>query len=150
MKNNSEDVRPSENKVSYKSEIKRGKVLAIRNKFGDFNKKNNIGRAESGEKIVRVRKEKCLEKIEKHLNFYAKQSDLTHAYHSNIPMILLLYKETYFNFDDLNSCVPSIAKFLLQEFEDIFPKKMPNGLPSIREIERIKLILLYKHQFQTG
>jgi len=39
MKNNSEDVRPSENKVSYESEIKRGKVLAIRNKFGDFNKK---------------------------------------------------------------------------------------------------------------
>jgi hypothetical protein len=150
MKINSEDVRPSENKVSHECEIIGGKVLAIRNKFGDFNKKNNIGRAESGEKIVRVRKEKCLEKLEKHLNFYAKQSDLTHAYHSNIPMILLLYKETYFNSDDLNSCVPSIAKFLLQEFEDIFPKKMPNGLPSIREIERIKLILLYKHQFQTG
>jgi hypothetical protein len=71
MKNNSEDVRPSENKVSYESEIKRGKVLAIRNKFGDFNKKNNMGRAESGEKIVWVRKEKCLEKLEKHLNFYA-------------------------------------------------------------------------------
>jgi hypothetical protein len=109
-----------------------------------------MGKVESGEKIVRVRKEECLEKLENHLNFYAKQSDLTHAYHSNIPMILLLYKETYFNSDDLNSCVPSIAKFLLQEFEDIFPKKMPNGLPSIREIERIKLILLYKHQFQTG
>jgi hypothetical protein len=97
-----------------------------------------------------VRKEKCLKKLEKHLNFYAKQNDLADAYHSNIPMILLLYKETYFNSDGLNSCVPSIAKFLLQEFEDIFPKKIPNGLPPIREIERIKLILYHEPQFQTS
>jgi len=39
MKNNSEDVKPSENKVSHESEIIGGEVLAIRNKFGDFNKK---------------------------------------------------------------------------------------------------------------
>ena len=109
-----------------------------------------MGKVESGEKITRVKKEECLEKLEKHLNFYAKQSDLTHAYHSNLPMILLLYKEAHFNSDGLNSCVPSVAKFLLQEFEDIFPKKIRNGLPPIQEIERIKLILFYEHQFQTG
>jgi hypothetical protein len=39
MKINSEDVRPSENKVSHECEIIGGKVLAIKNKFGDFNKK---------------------------------------------------------------------------------------------------------------
>jgi hypothetical protein len=109
-----------------------------------------MGKVESGEKITRVKKEEFLEKLEKHLNFYTKQSDLTHAYHSNIPMILLLYKEAYFNSDGLNSCVPSVSKFLLQEFEDIFPKKIRNGLLPIREIERIKLILFYEHQFQTG
>jgi hypothetical protein len=32
-------VRPSENKVSHESEIIGGEVLAIRNKFGYFNKK---------------------------------------------------------------------------------------------------------------
>jgi hypothetical protein len=39
MKNNSEDMRPSENKVSHEREIIREKVLATKNKFGDFNKK---------------------------------------------------------------------------------------------------------------
>jgi hypothetical protein len=34
-------------------------------------------------------------------------------------MILLMYKETYFNSDSLNSCVPSFAKILLQEFKDL-------------------------------
>jgi hypothetical protein len=38
MKNNSEDVRPSENKVSHECEIIGGKVLATKNKFVDFNK----------------------------------------------------------------------------------------------------------------
>jgi hypothetical protein len=41
-----------------------------------------------------VIKEKCLGKVGKHLNFYAKQFDLTHAYFFYMPMILLLYKET--------------------------------------------------------
>jgi len=59
-------------------------------------KKKNIGKDESGEKRVRVKKEKCVEKLGKHLFFYAKQSDLTHACHSNMPMILLLYNKTYF------------------------------------------------------
>jgi len=72
-----------------------------------------MGKVKSGEKITRLKKEECLEKLEKHLNFYTKQSDLTHACHSNIPMILLLYKEAYFNSDGLNSCVPSVSKFLL-------------------------------------
>jgi hypothetical protein len=54
-------------------------------------------KAESRKKKVKVRKEECVEKLEKHLNFHAKQSDLTHAYDFNMPMILLLYKEAYFN-----------------------------------------------------
>jgi hypothetical protein len=50
-------------------------------------------------------------------------------------MILLLYKKTYFNIDDLNSCVPSFAKVLLHEFKGIFPEETPNGLPPIQGIE---------------
>jgi hypothetical protein len=76
-----------------------------------------------------------VEKLEKHLNFYAKQSNLTHAYYFNMPMILLLYKEAYFNSNELNFFVPSVAKVLLLEFEDIFSKEIPSGLPSIPEIE---------------
>jgi len=39
LKNNSEDMRPSENKVSHECETIRGKVLAIRNRIEDFSKK---------------------------------------------------------------------------------------------------------------
>ena len=63
--------------------------------------------------------------MRKHLNFYAKQSDLTHEYEYNTLMILFLYKKAYFNFDDFNSCVTSVAKVLLQEFHNIFPKRDP-------------------------
>jgi hypothetical protein len=50
-------------------------------------------------------------------------------------MILLVYKEAFFNFDDLDSCVPNVVKVLLQEFEDVFPDDIPIGLPPIRGIE---------------
>jgi hypothetical protein len=39
MKNNGEDMRPSENKVSHECETIRGKVLTIRNRIEDFSKK---------------------------------------------------------------------------------------------------------------
>ena len=68
-------------------------------------------KAESRKKKVKVRKEECVEKLEKHLNFHAKQSDLTHAYYFNMPMILLLYKEAYFNSNELNFFFLVLLKF---------------------------------------
>jgi hypothetical protein len=50
-------------------------------------------------------------------------------------MILLVYKEVFFNLDDLDSFVPSVVKVLLQEFEDVFPDDIPIGLLPIRGIE---------------
>jgi hypothetical protein len=68
-------------------------------------------------------------------NFFAKSSDLKHAYLSELPMILLVYKEAYFNSDNLDSCVPSVVKVLLQEFKDVFPEEIPSGLSPIKGIE---------------
>jgi hypothetical protein len=68
-------------------------------------------------------------------NFFAKSSDLKHAYLSELPMILLVYKEAYFNSDNLDSCVPSVVKVVLQEFKDVFPEEIPNGLSPIKGIE---------------
>ena len=50
-------------------------------------------------------------------------------------MILLVYKEAFFNSDELDSCVPTVVKVLLQEFEDVFPDDIPSCLPPIRGIE---------------
>ena len=79
-------------------------------------------------------KRRVLRKLGKH-NFFAKSNDLKHAYLSDLPMILLVYKEAFFNSDDLDSCVPSVVKVLLQEFKDVFSDDIPSGLPPIRSIE---------------
>jgi hypothetical protein len=50
-------------------------------------------------------------------------------------MILLVYKEAYFNSNNLDSCVPSVVKVLLQEFEDVFSEEIPSSLPPIKGIE---------------
>ena len=67
--------------------------------------------------------------------FFAKSNDLKHAFLSDLPMILLVYKEAFFNSDELDSCVPSVVQVLLHEFEDVFPDDIPSGLPPIRGIE---------------
>ena len=41
-------------------------------------------------------------------------------------MILLVYKEAYFNTNDLDHIVPSVAIALLQEFDDVFPDDTPS------------------------
>jgi len=56
-------------------------------------------------------------------------------YYANKPMIVLVYKKTYFNTNDLDYVVSSVAISLLQEFDDVFLKDIPNGLPPLRGIK---------------
>jgi hypothetical protein len=131
-----EDVRKREKKVSHELKTKRNKVSALRTLGEGHNQEQKSKKkAESGEKKERVRKEEFVEKVGKHLNFFAKSNDLKHAYLSDLPMILFVYKEAFFNSDDLDSCIPSVVKVLLQEFEDVFPDDIPSGLSPIRGIE---------------
>ena len=46
-----------------------------------------------------------------------------------------MYKEAYFNTDDLDHSLPRVAVSLLQEYEDLFPNDVPSGLSPIRGIE---------------
>lgn len=72
---------------------------------------------------------------EKRVNFYAKEREVKSALKADRPMILFVYKEAYLSISDLDSSLPSVAISLLQEFEDVFPEEMPNGLPPVRGIE---------------
>jgi hypothetical protein len=56
-------------------------------------------------------------------------------FYANKPMIVLVYKKTYFNTNDLDYVVSSVAISLLQEFDDVFPEDIPNGLPPLKEIK---------------
>ena len=76
-----------------------------------------------------------LRKNERKTNFYAKASEVKRPLFLNKPMIVLLYKETLFNTNQLDTSLPSSIVSLLQEFEDVFPEEVPKGLPPIRGIE---------------
>jgi hypothetical protein len=56
-----------------------------------------------------MRKEESVENIGKHLSFYTKEREIKSAYFYDMPAILLVYKKTYFNTNNLDSFIPSIA-----------------------------------------
>jgi hypothetical protein len=102
--------------------------------------KSLIKPVESGGKNRGVKKvslcdDNSVEKLKKQPNFYAKGSQIRSAFFTNKPMILLVYKEAYFNTNDLDYAIPSVAVSLMQEFDDVFPEDIPNGLPPLRGIE---------------
>ena len=75
--------------------------------------------------------EKKNEKETKKIEQESKKGSL----YSQQPVIVLLYKEAYFNTNNLNPSLPSVVKSLLQEFDDVFPEEVPDGLPPLRGIE---------------
>ena len=53
-----------------------------------------------------------------------------------------MYKETLFSTNNINPSLPSVFVKLLQEFDDVFPEDLPDGLPPLRGIEhQIDLVL---------
>jgi len=50
-------------------------------------------------------------------------------------MILLMYKNVYFNTNNFDHVMHSIVVSLLHDFEDVFPKDISSGLPPLKEIE---------------
>ena len=50
-----------------------------------------------------MKKEESVENISKHLSIYTKESVIKNAYFYDMSMILLVYKETYFNTNNLDS-----------------------------------------------
>lgn len=49
-------------------------------------------------------------------------------------LLVLMYKDVYFT-NNLNSSLPCEIVSLLQEFVDVFPKEIPDGLPLLRGID---------------
>ena len=84
----------------------------------------------------------CVEKLRKQPNFYAREGQIKFGFYTNKPMILLVYKEAYFNANIHDHVVHSVAISLLQEFDDVFFKNIISGLPPLKGIEhQIELVL---------
>ncbi|GLU12626.1 hypothetical protein SLE2022_292900 [Rubroshorea leprosula] len=102
---------------------------------------NDCGEIKKNKEKTAEKESKKREKIEsvenkerKSVSVYAKESDVKAAFFAKKPMFVLLYKDAYFNTNKLNDSLPSVVKSLLQDFKDVFPEDIPNGLPPIRGI----------------
>ncbi|KAF8052299.1 hypothetical protein N665_1574s0001 [Sinapis alba] len=71
----------------------------------------------------------------KNHNFYAKQGDIKRTLYSQLPALLLVFKETLITNTDSTPDYPCELVSLLQEYEDVFSADNPTGLPPIRGIE---------------
>ena len=76
-----------------------------------------------------------LRENERKTNFYARASEVKRTLFLNKPTIVFLYKEAFFNTNQLDTSLPRSIVSLLQEFEDVFPEEILKGLPPIRGIE---------------
>jgi hypothetical protein len=108
--------------------------------FVAYQEKLNRYPAESGGKTRGVKKvslcdDNSVEKLKKQPIFYAKGAQIIAVFFTNKPIIFLVYKEAYFNTNNLDSAIPSVVVSLLQEFDDVFPKDISSGLPPLRGIE---------------
>jgi hypothetical protein len=64
-------------------------------------------------KKVSLCNDNSVQKLKKQPNFYAKGAQITSAFFTNKSIILLVYKEAYFNTNDLDSTIPSVAVSLM-------------------------------------
>ena len=67
-------------------------------------------------------------KEKRETNFYAKSSEVRRVLILDRPILVLLYKEALVTTNELDSNLPSFVVSLLQEFQDVFPDKLPRGL----------------------
>ncbi|XP_073017830.1 uncharacterized protein [Primulina eburnea] len=105
-----------------------------------FEKKNEMAKNKSDKKIeIAIQKkneEKENERKEaKKKTYMAQKSELKQLMHTHEPLVLIVYKEILLNTSDIAGSLPSIVISLLQEFEDVFPEELPQGLPPLRGIE---------------
>ena len=64
-----------------------------------------------------------------------KAKDVRKVMNFDQPVLLMICKHVLLNVDELDKALPSSVVALLQEFEDMFPDEIPDGLPPIRGIE---------------
>ena len=69
------------------------------------------------------------------MTLFAGYREVSRALESNGTLLLLIFCESYFTNDDLPPNLPVEVTELLNRFQDVFPEKLPHGLPPSRGIE---------------
>lgn len=90
-------------------------------------KKKSEKRDKSGKEIKRKeRKER-----ERKEHMLATMRDVRLALRSGRRVTLLMYKETYFLFEEFTSSLSKIMLSILQDYRDVFPEELASRLPPI-------------------
>ncbi|KAL4335061.1 hypothetical protein GQ457_07G006590 [Hibiscus cannabinus] len=100
--------------------------------------KKREGTNECEEKIKESKKgeeENGKKREGKRTNVFAKGKDIRECLMTKVSLLVLMYKETLLNTNELNPNLPSSIVSLLQDYEDLFPEDTLSGLPPIRGIE---------------
>ncbi|XP_027155584.1 uncharacterized protein LOC113755923 [Coffea eugenioides] len=75
------------------------------------------------------------QKVERKQSMFAKAREVKRALLSHQPLLMLVCKEVMLASNDSTNSLHPRMRSLLQEFEDVFPEEIPDGLPPIRGIE---------------
>ncbi|KAL4291907.1 hypothetical protein GQ457_14G013620 [Hibiscus cannabinus] len=97
--------------------------------------RNSFERAKEREAKIEVKANESDQDGGKKISILSKERELRKCLLTEREALVLMYKENFLNTNDLNQDLPCFIVSLLQEFEDLFPKKIPSGLPPIRGIE---------------
>ena len=76
-----------------------------------------------------------IESSKKKKSLFVGTREVDRCLDDNRVLLVLIFKESYFSTNDLSSSLPVEIVNLLQEFKDVFPEELPNGLPPTRGIE---------------
>ncbi|XP_022868114.1 uncharacterized protein LOC111387763 [Olea europaea var. sylvestris] len=127
MRENSEPVSMRENSEVAEKERKRERPHERR-------EKESVERREKGS-VERREKESAERREKPKVNYFARGSELKKALSDKRRVLLLVYKDSLLSLEESNTSLPSVVKYLLQEFEDMFPEEVPSGLPPVRMME---------------
>ncbi|XP_016570884.1 uncharacterized protein LOC107868744 [Capsicum annuum] len=83
------------------------------------------GRSEGEEGVLALRGKDSMVML-------ARKGDVFKKYDNTTPMLLLAH---VLNANPSTSPIPSFISNVLQKFDDVFPRELPQGLPPLREIE---------------
>ncbi|KAL4367917.1 hypothetical protein GQ457_05G021280 [Hibiscus cannabinus] len=97
--------------------------------------RNSFERAKEREAKIEVKANESDQDGGKKISILSKERELRKCLLTEREALVLMYKENFLNTNDLNGDLPCFIVSLLQEFEDLFLKEIPSGLPPIRGIE---------------
>ena len=135
LQKDSEQKKKSEKESEQKKKSEKESEQMKKSEKESEQKKKREKESEQKKESAKMQVTENLKEKERKTNFYARASEVKKALFLNKPMIVLLYKEALFNTNQFDTSLPSSVVSLLQEFEDVFPEEISNGLPPIRGIE---------------